>query len=293
MLIQKKLRSEDLCWCGSQKKYGECHEAFDRKLSALKAKGYRIPSRNLIKNEEQIKKIKESAKINIAVLDEVAKQIQAGMSTQDIDDIVARKTHEMGGICAPYQYEGFPKSVCTSINQQVCHGIPNSHVILKEGDIINVDCSTILDGYFSDSSRMFCIGKVSEARKRLVEVTHQAIQAGLEAVVPYTPIGNVGHAVHQYALQRGYSVVAEVGGHGVGLEFHEDPFVSFVSRPNTGMIMAPGMMFTIEPMINIGKPAVFLDSGNGWTIYTMDGSDSAQWEVQILVTETGYELISW
>ena len=259
----------------------------------MKAQGYLIPPRSLIKNQNQIEKIKASAAINVAVLDAVAETIQVGMSTADLDQIVAQKTKELGGICAPFHYEGFPKSVCTSLNDQVCHGIPSPNVILQEGDIINVDVSTILDGYYSDSSRMFCLGTVSSQRQKLVEVTKEAIQIGLDQVVPFTPIGNVGHAIHQYALQHGYSVVAEVGGHGVGLEFHEEPFVSFVSHKNTGMLMVPGMMFTIEPMLNAGKPAVYLDRNNGWTIYTQDGSDSAQWEVQVLVTETGYEIIAW
>lgn len=291
-MIEKKLRSTDLCWCKSGKAYCDCHEEFDRKLAVYRLKGYKVPSRSLIKTPEQIQKIIKSAEINVAVLDYVQENIKAGMTTQEIDDLVSSKTHELGGICAPYQYNGFPKSVCTSINNQVCHGIPDQ-TRLHEGDIINVDVSTILDGYYSDSSRMFCIGQVSEERKRLVEVTKQCIQVGLDAIVPYTPIGNVGYAIHQHALKNGYSVVKEVGGHGVGLEFHEEPFVSFVAKKGTGMLMVPGMMFTIEPMVNQGKPQVFLDSENEWTIYTMDDSDSAQWEVQVLITEEGYKLISW
>lgn len=291
-MFEKKLRSNDLCWCKSGKCYKDCHEEFERKLAVYRAKGYKVPDRSLIKTNEQIEKIIQSAKINIAVLDYVSDNIKVGMTTQEIDDLVSQKTHELGGICAPYQYNGFPKSVCTSINNQVCHGIPDN-TVLQEGDIINVDVSTILDGYYSDSSRMFCIGKVSDARKRLVEVTKECIQVGLDAIVPYTPIGNVGYAIHQHALKNGYSVVKEVGGHGVGIEFHEEPFVSFVAKKGTGMLMVPGMMFTIEPMVNMGKPQVFLDSENEWTIYTMDDSDSAQWEVQVLITEEGYKLISW
>lgn len=291
--MEKILRSNDACWCGSHKSYATCHQRFDQKLNGFRAKGIKVPPRSLIKTTEQIEKIKASARINIAVLDKIATVIRAGMSTADIDDLVRTTTHEMGAICAPYGYEGFPKSVCTSINNQVCHGIPSEKVILQEGDIINVDVSTILDGYFSDSSRMFLIGEVSEERKRLVEVTKQCIQVGLQAVIPYTQIGNVGAVVHQHALANGYSVVAEVGGHGVGLQFHEEPFVSFVSKKNTGMLMVPGMIFTIEPMVNQGKPQVYLDRDNGWTIYTMDHSDSAQWEVQVLVTEEGYEIIAY
>ena len=290
---QIKLGRNDPCWCGSGKKYKNCHSEFDSKLGMLKLKGKTIPDHKLIKTPEQIEKIKKSAAVNIAVLDEVAKKICAGMSTQDIDDIVYNKTIEMGAIPAPLNYEGFPKSVCTSINNEVCHGIPSKDIILKDGDIINVDCSTILDGYFSDSSRMFMIGEVSQEAKDLVEFTHQVILDSLNEVKPYECIGNIGAYINAEAKKHGYSVVAEVGGHGVGLEFHEDPWVGFTTRRNTGMIMAPGLMFTIEPMINAGKRHVYLDSENGWTIYTQDNSLSAQWEVQLVVTETGYELISW
>ena len=164
-------------------------------------------------------------------VDKVAEVICEGMSTQDIDDIVYKTTVEMGGIPAPLHYEGFPKSVCTSINNEVCHGIPDEKIILKDGDIINVDCSTILNGYFSDSSRMFMIGNVLEERKRLVRVTKECVEIGLQHVKPWTFLGDMGNAVNQHAMKNGYSVVREIGGHGCGLEFHEDPFVSFVSKP--------------------------------------------------------------
>jgi methionyl aminopeptidase len=193
----------------------------------------------------------------------------------------------------PLNYEGFPMSVCTSINDEVCHGIPSPDIILKDGDIVNVDCSTNLNGYFSDSSRMFCIGEVSEDKKRLVNAAKQALDEGLKEVKPWGFLGDMGQAVNDYIKSMGYSVVREVGGHGIGLEFHEDPWVSYVSVKNTEMLMVPGMMFTIEPMINMGKPNVFTDEENGWTIYTEDGSPSAQWEIQVLVTEDGYEIISY
>ena len=216
---------------------------FDRKLDNFKRKFHKVPPRNIIKNEEQLAGMRESSKINIAVLDYVAENIHAGMTTQDIDDLVYQKTTEMGGIPAPLNYEGFPKSVCTSINEQVCHGIPSKNIQLLDGDIINVDCSTILNGYFSDSSRMFCIGNVAPELKKL--------------------------------------------------EFHETPFVSYVIKKGTGMVMAPGMVFTIEPMINAGLPDIYIDEGNNWTIYTDDDSYSAQWEIMVHVTEDGYEVMSY
>ena len=291
--MYKRLERNDPCWCGSGKKYKACHAAFDDKLIQLEHKGFRIPTRDLLKTEKDIEGIKKSAVINMAVLDEIGDKIRAGMTTQEIDDIVYNTTIKMGGIPADLNYEGFPKSVCTSINEEVCHGIPSEDVILQDGDIINVDCSTILDGYFSDSSRMFCIGNVSPEKKRLVDVTKECLEVGLNAVIPWTPIGDMGHAVHQHALDNGYTVVKEIGGHGCGKEFHEEPFVSYVSRPGTGMIMVPGMVFTIEPMVNMGTDEIFCDEENGWTVYTADLKPSAQWEVELLVTETGYELLCW
>ena len=291
--MYKKIERNAPCWCGSGKKYKSCHEAFDDKIINLERQGMIVPKRSLIKTEKDIEGIKASAKINMACLDEVADKIKEGMSTQDIDDIVADVTRKMGGIAAPLNYEGFPKSVCTSINDMVCHGIPSKDDILEDGDIINVDCSTILNGYYSDSSRMFCIGNVNPEWKRLVDVTKEAVEIGIKNVIPWTPIGDMGHAVHEHALMNGYSVVREIGGHGCGKEFHEEPFVSFVSKPGTEMIMVPGMVFTIEPMINMGEDKIFIDADNDWTVYTEDGSPSAQWEVEVVVTEEGCDILCW
>ena len=283
----------DLCWCGSGKKYKKCHIGFDDRIEEIELQGHIVPDHSIIKNAEQIEKIKESAKINIAVLDYVAEHIKAGISTAEIDRWVYDITTKMGGIPAPLNYQGFPKSVCTSINDEVCHGIPSEDIILKDGDIINVDCSTELNGYFSDSSRMFCIGEVSEDKRRLVEAAKQALDEGLKQVKPWGFLGDMGQAVNDFIKSKGYSVVREVGGHGIGLEFHEEPWVSYVSKKNTEMLMVPGFIFTIEPMINMGSPEIFTDEDNGWTIYTEDGSPSAQWEIQVLVTEDGYEIISY
>lgn len=237
--------------------------------------------------------MRKSSRVNIAVLDYVAENIKAGMTTEDIDKLVYDKTKEMGGIPAPLNYEGFPKSVCTSINEQVCHGIPSKNVQLIDGDIINVDVSTILDGYFSDSSRMFCIGNVSPEKKKLVEVAHECVKLGLEQVKPWGFLGDIGQAVNDHAKANGYTVVREVGGHGIGLEFHEDPFVSYVTKKNTGMLLVPGMVFTIEPMINMGEADIYVDDQNGWTIYTDDEMPSAQWEIMVLVTNEGYEVLAY
>ena len=283
----------DPCWCGSGKKYKKCHIDFDEKIEEFEGAGHIVPSHEILKNAEQIEKIKESAKINIAVLDYVAEHIKAGISTAEIDKWVYDITTKMGGVPAPLNFEGFPKSVCTSINNEVCHGIPSENVIIKDGDIINVDVSTNLNGYFSDSSRMFCIGNVSEENRKLVEETKNAVYEGLKQVKPWGFLGDMGQAVNDYVKSKGYSVVREVGGHGIGLEFHEDPWVSYISKKGTEMLMVPGLIFTIEPMVNAGKPDIFVDEDNGWTIYTEDNSMSAQWEIQVLVTEDGYEIIAY
>lgn len=288
-----KLGRNDVCWCGSGKKYKKCHIDFDEKIKEIEGQGHIVPNHTIIKTPQQIEKIKESAKINVAVLDYVAKHIRAGISTEEINEWVHNLTIEMGGIPATLDYEGFPKSVCTSINNEVCHGIPSKDIILKDGDIINVDCSTELNGYFSDSSRMFCIGNVSDENRKLVEVAKQSLEEGLKAVKPWGFLGDMGQAVNDYVKSNGYSVVREVGGHGIGLEFHEEPWVSYVTTKGTEMLMVPGMIFTIEPMINMGKADIFVDEDNGWTIYTKDGSVSAQWEIQVLVTDDGYEIISY
>lgn len=288
-----KLGRNDGCWCGSGKKYKACHEAFDAKIVKYAREGHIVPSHTIIKTPSQIEKIKESCKINIAVLDEIEKQIHEGMRTSEIDKIVYEMTTDMGGIPAPLNYEGYPYSVCTSLNSQVCHGFPSDNVILKSGDIINVDCSTILDGYFSDSSRMFCIGEVSPEKKRLVEVTRECVYKGLEQVKPWGFLGDMGQAVHDHAYSNGYSIVREIGGHGVGLEFHEDPWVGYHSKKGKEMLLVPGMIFTIEPMVNMGKEDIFIDEDNDWEVYTQDDLPSAQWEIMVLVTETGHEVLCW
>lgn len=288
-----KLGRNDICWCGSGKKYKHCHSDFDERLEEFELQGIKIPPHSIIKTKKDIDGIKESAKINIAVLDYVAENIGPGVTTEEINSWVYNKTTELGGVPAPLNYEGFPKSVCTSVNDQVCHGIPDENTVLKDGDIINVDCSTLYNGYFSDSSRMFCIGNVSEENKRLVEAARESLNAGLSAVKPWRCLGDMAQAVKDYIHKQGYSVVREVGGHGIGLEFHEEPWVSYVADAGTEMLMVPGFIFTIEPMINMGKPNIFVDEENGWTIYTEDGKPSAQWEIQVLVTEDGYEILSY
>lgn len=265
----------------------------EEKLKSYRRQGHIVPPRKIIKNAEQIEGIRESAKINTAVLDHVAANIRMGMSTDDINTLVYDFTVAHGAIPAPLNYEGFPKSVCTSINEEVCHGIPSKDIILQDGDIINVDVSTIYNGYFSDASRMFMIGNVSEAKQRLVQVTKECLEKGIEVARPWGFLGDIGAVIQAHAEKNGYTVVREFCGHGVGLKFHEIPEVEHVGRKGTGMLLVPGMIFTIEPMINMGKADIFIDEENDWTVITEDEQPSAQWENTILITETGIEILTW
>ena len=288
----QKFGRNDPCWCGSGKKYKKCHCDFDDIIREHELLGEIVPPRSIIKNKEQIAGIRESARINSLVLDYVAERIKEGITTEDIDRWVYERTKELDSIPAPLNYNGYPKSVCTSINEVVCHGIPSKDVVLKDGDIVNVDVSTIHNNYFGDASRMFCIGNVSEEKKKLVEITKQSVYLGLEQVKPWGHLGDIGQVINDLAKANGYSVVREIGGHGIGLEFHEDPWVSYVTKKGTDMLLAPGMIFTIEPMINMGSYKIKTDEQDRWTVRTVDGKPSAQWEIQVLVTETGYEVLS-
>ena len=267
-------------------------DKLDIKLWSLAAKGEIVPGRSLLKTPEQIDKIKKSADLNTAILDHVATHIHEGMNTSEIDKLVYDYTTQHGGIPAPLNYEGFPKSVCTSINNVICHGIPNENDILKNGDIINVDVSTILNGYFSDASRMFMIGTASERAQKLVRVTKECVELGLKEAKPWGHLGDIAYAINSHAQKNGYSVVEDIGGHGIGLEFHEDPYVSYVTPKGSEMVLVPGMIFTIEPMINEGSPDFYVDEENGWTVYTIDDGLSAQIEYMVLITETGAEVLT-
>ena len=288
-----KIGRNDPCWCKSGRKYKACHQAFDEKIAAIAAQGHIVPTHDIIKNADQIAGIKESCKINIAVLDYIQEHIHEGMNTAEIDKIVYDMTTSMGAIPAPLHYQGYPYSVCTSVNDQVCHGFPSKDVILKSGDIINVDVSTIYNGYFSDASRMFMIGDVSPEMRKLVQVTKECMEIGIAAAQPWKQLGDVGAAIQEHAEKNGFSVVRDLCGHGVGMKFHEEPDVEHFGRRGTGMMIVPGMTFTIEPMINMGTYEVFVDEADGWTVCTDDGLPSAQWENMILITETGNEILTY
>jgi methionyl aminopeptidase len=238
----------------------------DKRVMYWESKGKEVPTRDLIKTPEQIEGIREAGKLNTAVLDEVAKNIHEGMSTLEIDEIVYNYTTSHGGTPAPLNYEGFPKSVCTSINEVVCHGIPKAEDILLEGDIINVDCTTILNGYFADASRMFIIGKTTPEKEQLVRVAKECLEIGMNAAKPYCFVGDIGNAIQKHAHKYNYGIVRDLCGHGVGNAFHEEPDVVHYGRKGTGMLLVPGMVFTIEPMVNMGTWRVFVDSEDpyGW-----------------------------
>ena len=267
----------------------------DKKIMFWQEKGKLVPTRNLIRTKEQIEGIRKAGVLNTAVLDLVAEKIHEGMSTKEIDTLVYDYTTAHGGIPAPLNYEGFPASCCTSVNDVVCHGIPSDDEILEEGDIINVDCTTILDGYYADASRMFVIGKTTPERQRLVDVAWECLKIGEKVCAePYVFVGDLGNAIAKHAHANGMTVVRDLCGHGVGVDFHEDPEVEHYGRKGTGMLLVPGMTFTIEPMINGGDWYVCSDEEDetGWIVLTEDGEDSAQWEHTYLMTENGVEILT-
>ena len=246
----------------------------------------------IIKTPEQIEGIRKSSKLAGQTLEYIAPFVKEGVSTEYLDQKIEAYIRENGAIPATLGYSGYPKSCCISLNEVVCHGIPNENTILKNGDILNIDVTTILDGYFGDTSKMFTIGEVSQVALDLIEVTKHSLDLGIQQVKPGNQFGNIGFAISKYVKSQGFSVVYEYCGHGVGIEFHEEPQVDHTSRRNTGPIMKPGMTFTIEPMINQGRPGTEVDKLDKWTARTVDKKLSAQFEHTILITETGYEVLT-
>jgi methionyl aminopeptidase len=249
-----------------------------------------------IKSPDEIDKMRVAGKLAAEVLDYVTPFVRPGITTGELDrlchDYMVNVQHTVPAPLnyAPPGYTPYPRSICTSVNHVVCHGVP-SEKKLKSGDIINLDITVIKDGYHGDTSRMFCIDEPSIQAKRLCEVTYQCMWRGIEAVKPGAHLGDVGYAIQYHAESHGYSVVREFCGHGIGRQFHEEPQVLHYGRPGTGLPLTPGMTFTIEPMINAGKPGI-RQLNDGWTIVTKDHSLSAQWEHTVLVTETGYEVLT-
>jgi len=249
-------------------------------------------SKIIIKTAEQIEGIRKSSQLAGNTLKFISDYVKEGVNTLYLDNLIEQYMRDNGAIPATLGYHGFPKSSCISLNEVICHGIPNEKTILKNGDILNIDVTTILDGYFGDTSTMFTIGDVSKQAAKLVENTEDALYIGIEQVKPNNYFGNIGFAIGRFAKAKKYSVVYEFCGHGVGIEFHEEPQVDHISQHNSGEIMKPGMIFTIEPMINMGKPRAIVDKKDGWTARTIDKKLSAQFEHTILVTNEGYEILS-
>ena len=288
----QKLSRNDLCWCGSGKKYKHCHLKRDLTRSRAKRKVTAGQRREIIiKTDKQIEGIRKSSQLTSRILDSLNGRIGPGITTQDIDDWVYEMTLANDAIPADLNYRGYPKSVCTSINEVICHGIPSSERVLKNGDILNVDVTSILDGYYGDSSRMFLIGEVSDEARKLVEVTLECMNLGIEQVKPGNKVGDIGYAIQQHAEAHHYSVVRAFVGHGTGINFHEPPDIPHYGIPGTGATLAENMVFTIEPMINIGTFHVHVLE-DGWTTITQDRSLSAQWEHTVRVTAAGVEILT-
>lgn len=290
----KKIDIYKKCWCNSGKSYKNCHMTFDLKVeSQAKKLNALVPTRRMIKTEKDIEGIKKAAAINNGLLDMVEERIKEGISTLEIDNWCVEYLKEHHAHSADFNYQGYPKSICTSINDVICHGIPNEKDILKNGDIINVDVTTEYKGYYADASRMFMIGQVSLEAERLVLATKECLNIGMAQIKPFeSQVRDIGIAIEKYAHSMGYSVVEEYCGHGVGYKMHEDPFVLHYANYNPSYLLVPGMVITIEPMINEGVKGIRFKEGDTWSSYTKDGKLSSQWEHTILVTEDGYEILS-
>lgn len=246
----------------------------------------------IIKNEEQINGIRKSCQLSTDALNHIEDMIQPGVSTEQLDIEIEKYIRKHGAIPAPLGYHGYPKSVCTSINEVICHGIPKEEDILKEGDILKIDVSTILNGYFGDTCKTFPVGNVSEESQRLISVTRDCLDIGISQVKPNNEFGMIGKSISEYAEKRGYGVVHQFAGHGTGLNFHEEPKICHDKSSYDKRKMQAGMIFTIEPMINIGQPHALIDENDRWTARTVDKSLSAQFEHTVLVTEDGVEVLT-
>ena len=294
----KELSRNDPCWCGSGKKFKKCHLGKDQPPARPKNPAPQNPRRIMIKTEEQLEGIRRSSILTRDLLDMLEERIHAGVTTNQINEWVHEETLAQGADPAPLNYgrgkgprgKPFPKSVCTSINEVICHGIPNER-ILADGDIINVDVTCNLNGYFGDASRMFIIGEIPDSTRELVEETKKCLELGIAQVRPGGRTGDIGYAIQNHAESLGYSVVRDFCGHGVGVEFHEAPQILHYGSTGSGDIMQQDMVFTIEPMINMGRPESRI-LGDGWTAVTVDGSLSAQWEHTIHVTAEGYDVLT-
>jgi methionyl aminopeptidase len=289
-LINQAVGRNDLCPCGSGLKYKKCCMAKAKAAAPVEPAQYYRRHGIRLKTPEEVEGIRKSGRLVLELLELAERLARAGAVTGEIDRILAEHTAKCGATSAPLNYRGFPKSTCISINEVICHGIPGERV-LQEGDIANIDVTTLLDGYYADASKTFRIGKISAEAEHLVSVTRECLRRAMHAVQPGNTLGDIGWAIQSFAESQGCSVVRDFVGHGIGLEFHEAPQVMHTGRRGNGIKLVPGMVFTIEPMINLGRPESKI-LRDGWTAVTIDGSLSAQFEQTVLVTPDGFESLT-
>jgi len=278
----------DPCWCGSGKKWKKCHFPKKPNVPPNYLKQYGI----LIKNAKDIDGIRLSGHLAAQILEALCKKAKDGISTEELDKYAQKLHQDAGAIAAPLHYgtPPFPKSICTSVNDVICHGIPGPYT-LKDGDIINIDVTTILNGYYGDCSQMIQIGNVSEDKKLVTDVAYDAMMLSIQALKPGLRISEIGNIIESYANEKGCSVVRQFVGHGVGIRFHEPPQIPHFAN-NLDIPLTEGMTFTIEPMINAGVRKSIIDPTDRWTARTADGKPSAQWEHTLLITADGYEILT-
>jgi methionyl aminopeptidase len=290
-MTKNEHKRNDPCWCGSGKKYKKCHLNQDSRVHAPLQK--KKQSSRMIKTHDEIDGMRKAGAFNGQLLDYLRPHIIAGISTEKINTLAHTYTVDNGHIPACLHYNGFPKSLCTSINNVVCHGIPSIHEILKHGDIVNIDCTTIVNGFYGDSSETFIIGTVPPKVRDLIEVTAEALLRGIDAARAGEPLAAIAMAIEPFVNSKGFSVVRQYTGHGIGKAFHEYFNVfHHIASDNEHIILVPGMTLTVEPMINLGKYPVVTDPNDHWTVRTKDGSLSAQFEHTILITEHEPEILT-
>jgi len=293
MLLDDKMRKigrNDPCPCGSGLKYKKCCLGKELPRTESLRERYLRDYGIRLKDGRDVEKIRRAGRLALELLELVERCIRPGTETEEIDRIVHEYTVKHGATPAPLNYRGFPKSVCVSVNEEICHGIPGKRR-LREGDIVNVDVTPILDGYYADASKTFFVGQPGPDARKIVRVARECLKAGMAMARPGNRVGDIGWAIQAHAEAEGCSVVREFVGHGVGFEFHEAPQIPHYGQKGKGIVLVPGMVFTIEPMINLGKKDLHILDDN-WTAVTNDASLSAQFEQTILITEEGLESLT-
>jgi len=282
----------DPCWCGSEKKFKKCHFPLEENRSKSLKDKYLKQYKIRIKSPEEIQGIREASRLASSILDKTCQMAKKGVTTLELNNFAHELHLQAGAIPAPLHYgkPPYPKSICTSLNEVICHGFPDE-TPLKEGDILNIDVTAYYKGFYGDCSRMVLIGEVDEPKARVVDVSYEALMRAIAILKPGIPISLIGETIESYAHSKNCSVVYQFVGHGVGCAFHENPQIPHC-RNKSGILLVPGMTFTIEPMINAGVSDAVIDPFNKWTARTKDGAPSAQWEHTLLITEEGYEILT-